>query len=75
MRPKKNEAAPVREIGRAIGASRSAATNVLYRTHREFFQQHDVPGSDRLKTWSLKPDVFQRFYHRLRGQPAPNNSR
>ena len=63
----KNKPAPIRVLGQAIKTRRNAVSTVIYRTHREFFASHPAPGSPKWKLWSLRPDVYQRAYLRLRG--------
>ena len=58
---RKNRPATVRELTAAIGASRSATSNILYRTQKEAFVSYRVEGERRLRSWSLKPELYQRL--------------
>jgi len=57
---RKNTAATVAQIATAIDASRSATTNILYRTQKEAFISQRVEGEVRLRSWTLRPDAYQR---------------
>jgi len=67
-----NQPVTVRELMNALGISRSALTNILYRTQKEAFASARVPGDRRLRVWSLKPEVFRQFVDEM-GQPAESH--
>jgi hypothetical protein len=64
---RENTPATVEEMRHAISASRSALTNMLYRTQKEAFISHPMPGGHpRLRGWSLRPEVFRAVVERMR---------
>ena len=57
---RQNQPATVEEMCGAIQTSRSALTNILYRTQREAFESRSVTGHHpRLRAWSLRQEVYQ----------------
>ena len=63
---RKNEPITVAEISQEIHASRSATTNILYRTQKEAFASARVPGHSRLKAWRLRPDLYKVILEKMR---------
>lgn len=64
----KNSPVTVRELMIAVKISRSALTNILYRTQRDAFVSQKVPGERRLRKWTLSPEAYQQFVE----QKEPN---
>jgi hypothetical protein len=55
-----NLPARVSDLATAVNTSKSAVSNILYRTQKEAFSSRDAPGGSRTKLWSLKKEVFDR---------------
>jgi len=65
-----NEGMTTRQIAKAVGISRSALSQVVWRTHKEWFVSHPVPGCSRKKRWALTEEGKSKMNTKQPGQKA-----
>ena len=65
-----NEPADVATLATEIEASRSATTNILYRTQKEAFVSSPARGGARRMLWKVHPLLFEMLSERNRQNPG-----
>jgi hypothetical protein len=60
-----NRPRSARAILKATGITRSSLSQILYRTHRDYFVSSDIPGFNRKKRWALTAKASEEVSSRL----------